>query len=69
MPSKRPYPGEEGRSLRAHDAGRHACSRPQLRGRVDESYQSRIDHLFTPEAKDIVNPHNRTIIARFDEAA
>jgi long-chain acyl-CoA synthetase len=38
-----------------------------VRGRIAEFYGTRIGHLFTPEAKDIVNPQNRTIIGRLDE--
>jgi long-chain acyl-CoA synthetase len=37
-----------------------------VRGRIAEFYAARIEHLFTPEAKDIVHPQNRTIIARLD---
>lgn len=38
-----------------------------VRGKIAESYQTRIDHLFTPEAKDIVHPQNRTIISRMGD--
>jgi long-chain acyl-CoA synthetase len=40
-----------------------------VRGRIAEAYATRLEHLFTPEAKDIVHPQNRTIIARLDEGA
>jgi long-chain acyl-CoA synthetase len=40
-----------------------------VRGRITEFYRTRLDHLYTPEAKDIVNPQNRTIIGRLDDAA
>jgi len=38
-----------------------------VRGRIADYYRSRLDHLFTPEAKDIVNPRNRAIISRLEE--
>ncbi len=38
-----------------------------VRGRITDFYRSRIDHLFTPEARDIRNPQNRTIVGRFNE--
>jgi len=38
-----------------------------VRGRITEFYRDRIDHLFTPEAKDITHAQNRTIIARLDD--
>jgi long-chain acyl-CoA synthetase len=38
-----------------------------VRGKIAEYYRNRLDHLFTPEAKDIAHPQNRTIIARLDE--
>jgi long-chain acyl-CoA synthetase len=44
-------------------------SMKMVRGRITEYYRTRIDHLFTPEAKDIVNPQNRTIISRLGDAA
>jgi long-chain acyl-CoA synthetase len=37
-----------------------------VRGRITDFYRSRIDHLFTPEARDIHNPQNRTIVGRFE---
>jgi len=40
-----------------------------VRGRITEFYRTRLDHLYTPEAKDIVNPQNRTIIGRLDDGA
>jgi len=36
-----------------------------VRGRIKEYYQDRLDHLFTPEAKEICNHQNKTIVARF----
>ncbi|MFO7940747.1 MAG: AMP-binding protein [Bacteroidales bacterium] len=36
-----------------------------VRGRIKEYYQDRIEHLFTPGAKEICNDQNQTIIARF----
>ena len=38
-----------------------------VRGRITDFYRSRIDHLFLPEARDIRNPQNRTIVGRFNE--
>ncbi len=38
-----------------------------VRGKITEFYQNRIDYLYTPEAKNICNPHNRMIIKRFEE--
>jgi long-chain acyl-CoA synthetase len=35
-----------------------------VRGRITEHYRTRLDHLFTPEAKDIAHPQNRTIVSR-----
>jgi long-chain acyl-CoA synthetase len=35
-----------------------------VRGRIAEYYRTRLDYLFTPEAKDIVHPQNRTIVSR-----
>jgi long-chain acyl-CoA synthetase len=37
-----------------------------VRGRITDFYRNRIDHLFTPEARDIRNPGNRTIVGRFE---
>jgi long-chain acyl-CoA synthetase len=37
-----------------------------VRGRITDFYRNRIDHLFTPDARDIRNPGNRTIVGRFD---
>jgi len=37
-----------------------------VRGRIAEHHRSRLDHLFTPEAKDICNPQNRSILARWE---
>lgn len=39
-----------------------------VRGRITEHYRTRLDHLFTAEAKDIVQPQNRTIISRLEDA-
>jgi long-chain acyl-CoA synthetase len=38
-----------------------------VRGRITDFYRNRIDRLFTPEARDIRNPQNRTIVGRFNE--
>jgi long-chain acyl-CoA synthetase len=38
-----------------------------VRGRILEYYKSRIDFLFTPEAKDICNHQNMTIVKRMGE--
>jgi len=38
-----------------------------VRGRITDFYRNRLDHLFTPEAKDIANPRNRTIVSRLDD--
>lgn len=38
-----------------------------VRGKITEFYQNRIDYLYTPEAKNICNAHNRMIIRRFEE--
>jgi long-chain acyl-CoA synthetase len=35
-----------------------------VRPRITEFYQSRLDYMFTPEGKNILNPQNRTIINR-----
>jgi long-chain acyl-CoA synthetase len=40
-----------------------------VRGRITDYYRARLDHLFTPEAKDIVHPQNRTIVSRLGDAA
>ena len=39
-----------------------------VRGRITDFYRNRLDHLFTPEAKDIAHAQNRTIISRLEEA-
>jgi long-chain acyl-CoA synthetase len=39
-----------------------------VRGRITEFYRNRLDHLFTPEGKDIAHAQNRTIIGRLDGA-
>ncbi|MBU1099401.1 MAG: AMP-binding protein [Bacteroidetes bacterium] len=36
-----------------------------VRGKITEYYESRLEYLFTPEAKDITNHQNRTIVNRF----
>jgi len=38
-----------------------------VRGKIVEFYQTRIDYLFTPEAKDFAHPQNRAIVSRLDE--
>lgn len=38
-----------------------------VRGKIVEYYRSRLDYLFTPEAKDICNHQNKTIVSRFDQ--
>jgi len=40
-----------------------------VRGKIVEFYQTRIDHLFTPEAKDFAHPQNRAIVSRLDETS
>ena len=40
-----------------------------VRGRIAESYRGRIDHLFTPEARDIVQAQNRTVVSRLGDAS
>jgi len=30
-----------------------------IRGKITERYQELLDHLYTPEAKEITNPRNR----------
>ena len=37
-----------------------------VRGKIANSYKSRIDDLFKPEAKDIANPLNRGIVSRWE---
>ncbi len=37
-----------------------------VRGRIVDYYRIRLDYLFTAEARDIVNPQNRTIVGRLD---
>ncbi len=37
-----------------------------VRGRIVDFYRNRIDHLYTPEAKDIRNPQNMAILARWE---
>ncbi len=38
-----------------------------VRGKIVEFYQTRIDYLFTPEAKDICNNKNKNIVSRFSD--
>ena len=38
-----------------------------VRGKIAKAYKSRIDYLFTPEAKDICNHQNMTIVGRMAE--
>jgi len=38
-----------------------------VRGKIVDYYKNRIDYLFTPEAKDIKNHQNITIISRLEE--
>ncbi|MGZ7066334.1 MAG: AMP-binding protein, partial [Candidatus Aminicenantales bacterium] len=37
-----------------------------VRGKIVDFYRNRLDYLFTPEAKDICNPQNRTIVSRWE---
>jgi hypothetical protein len=37
-----------------------------VRSRIADFYKNRIDFLFTPEAKDICNHQNMTIVSRFE---
>ena len=37
-----------------------------VRGRIEEFYRPRIEHLFTPEGKSVANPLNRTVVARME---
>ncbi|HVP92058.1 MAG TPA: AMP-binding protein [Terriglobales bacterium] len=36
-----------------------------VRGKIADFYRNRLDHLYTPEARDIANPQNRAIVARW----
>jgi long-chain acyl-CoA synthetase len=38
-----------------------------VRGKITEYYKPRIDYLFTPEAKNIANPHNLNIVAKWSD--
>jgi long-chain acyl-CoA synthetase len=38
-----------------------------VRGRIAEHYADRLRGLFAPEARDIVHPHNRTIVSRLGD--
>ena len=37
-----------------------------VRGRITDFYKNRLDYLFTPAARDIVNDHNQAIVERFE---
>ena len=37
-----------------------------VRGKIVEFYRTRIDYLYTPEGRSILNAHNRAIVARFE---
>ncbi len=37
-----------------------------VRGRIADFYKSRIDYLFTPEGKDVLNAQNRAIVSRWE---
>ena len=37
-----------------------------VRGKIVEFYCTRIDYLYTPEGRSILNPHNRAIVARIE---
>lgn len=39
-----------------------------VRSKITETYAARLEHLFTPEAKDIVNTQNRRIVSRLGDA-
>ena len=47
--------------------GRSRMNFDNSRGRIAEFYGTRLEHLFTPEARDIVHPQNRTIVSRLGE--
>ncbi|MCX6571139.1 MAG: AMP-binding protein [Candidatus Aminicenantes bacterium] len=38
-----------------------------VRGKIAEFYGTRLEHLFMPEAKNILHPQNRIIVSRLDE--
>jgi long-chain acyl-CoA synthetase len=40
-----------------------------VRGRIAEHYADRLQHLFTPEARDIAHSHNRTIVSRLGDGS
>jgi long-chain acyl-CoA synthetase len=40
-----------------------------VRGRITDFYRNRLDHLFTPEGKDIAHAQNRAIISRLEDAS
>jgi long-chain acyl-CoA synthetase len=37
-----------------------------VRGKIVEFYRTRIDHLYTPEGRSILNAQNRAIISRLE---
>jgi long-chain acyl-CoA synthetase len=37
-----------------------------VRGKITEFYRTRIDYLYTPEGRSILNPQNRAIVARIE---
>jgi len=37
-----------------------------VRGKIVEFYRTRIDYLYTPEGRSILNPQNRAIVARME---
>jgi hypothetical protein len=37
-----------------------------VRGKIVEFYRTRIDDLYTPEGRSILNPQNRAIVARLE---
>ena len=37
-----------------------------VRSRIVQFYRNRLDYLYTPEARSILNEQNRAIVARFE---
>jgi long-chain acyl-CoA synthetase len=37
-----------------------------VRGKIVEFYRTRIDYLYTPEGRSILNAQNRAIVARLE---
>jgi long-chain acyl-CoA synthetase len=37
-----------------------------VRGKIGEFYRTRIDYLYTPEGRSILNAQNRAIVARLE---